>query len=159
MAALRFWALCVALVAVACIAVPNHGMAEPVAQLRLELVNPPGGLRLVNPGSAPATILAMIAVEKQQENRWAPVLTEFCAVARCNGQDRRDMPVQVEIAPAVALEVRPWLGFSCFTQCNNVCHANVYYGPGTFRFVVTTVPMGERLVSPAFLPPRQPLSR
>jgi hypothetical protein len=155
MPARRGQALSVALVA-ALVAVSSPVMTEPTAQLRLELVDPPGGLRLVNPGSAPVTIEATIAVERLWEQAWIPVVTEFYAVSRCDGLNT---PAQLEIAPATKLEVVPWQGFSCSGQCNKICDKNVYKGPGTFRFVVTTVPVGERLVSPAFALPRQPLLR
>jgi hypothetical protein len=151
MRAFRGQALSVALMA-ALVAVSSPVMA----QLRLELVDPPGGLRLVNPGSTPVTIEATIAVERLWEQAWIPVVTEFHAVSRCNGLNT---PAQSEIAPATKLEVVPWQGFSCSGQCNKICDKNVYNGPGTFRFVVTTVPAGERLVSPAFVLPRQPLLR
>jgi hypothetical protein len=143
------------LVAVAFTAVANHGMAQEMARLRIELTDHPGGLRLVNPASAPITIHAAIEVEKREERGWVPVETEFHAVARCDG---RAAPEQVEVAAAATIEVVPWRGFSCSGQCNYVCRGNVYYGPGTFRFVVTTVPTGERLISPAFMLPRRPLS-
>jgi hypothetical protein len=127
---------------------PGHGPEpEAKAQLRLELTGRSGGLRLVNAGPKPVMIWSAIAVEKEQGPKGVAVVTEFHAVAECIRQPAAD---RVKIEPGATLVVVPWRGFSCSGQCNASCRANVYYGPGTFRFVVTTVPDGQRFTSPTF---------
>jgi hypothetical protein len=131
---------------------PNHAQAP--GALRLVLTDPPGGLLIVNGGTAPVAIQMAIVVQKQEIAGWVPVATEFNAVARC---DAPGSNMTVEVAPATTLTVRPWRGFSCSGQCNYVCRANVYYGPGVFRFVVTAVPGLNQITSSAFALPAEPL--
>jgi hypothetical protein len=143
----RRWTQGGALAAAAFIASANHGTTQGATQLRLETTN--HRLRLVNPGPA-VTIRSAIEVEKQDERGWIPVKTELHAIARC---EREDPPDKLEIAAAATLDVVPWRGYTCSGQCHFVCHGNFFLGPGTFRYIVTTVPAGERLVSPTFTLP------
>ncbi len=153
MAALRRAALSAVLAAAAWVMPPSQVLSQAPPELRLELTAHYGGLRIVNPGTAPVEIQAKIAVEAREGGGWTAVLTEFNAVARC---ERTTPDGPVRIAPAAALTVVPWRGFSCSGQCVAACRANLYYGAGPFRFVVTTAPGGERFVSPVFTMPSQP---
>lgn len=54
------------------------------------------------------------------------------------------------IAARQVLEVLPWQGYSCSTQCVPNCRANIYFGAGPFRFVVTVMPSRERVLGPEF---------
>ena len=151
MASLQRYALAVVTAAIAFLALDSSAVAQ--GTLRLELADPPGGLRVVNDGPAPVTIQMAIAVEKQEAVGWVPIATEFNAVARC---DPPASATTVTIAPSSHLNVRPWRGFSCSGQCNLVCRANVYYGSGMFRFVVTAMPASHRITSAAFAMPAEP---
>ena len=153
MASLRRKALAIVIAASALLAFgrPNH--AQPPGALRLALTDPPGGLLIVNDGTTAVAIQMAIAVQKQEIAGWVPIATEFKAVARC---DPPGSATTVEVAPATTLTVRPWRGFSCSGQCNFICRANVYYGPGMFRFVVTVVPGSSQIISTAFALPAEP---
>ena len=152
MASFQRYALALVLAAIALLALGGPTVAQGTVQL--ELADPPGGLRIVNDGTAPVTIQMAIAVEKQEAVGWVPIATEFNAVARC---DPPGSASTVTIAPSSALNARPWRGFSCSGQCNFVCRANVYYGSGMFRFVVTVMPALHRITSTPFAMPAEPL--
>lgn len=129
-------------------------LAQDAGTLRLELTEPAGGLRIVNAGPAPVAIHMTIAVQKLEAVGWVPVTTELNAVERC---DPPGSATTVTIAPSGALNVRRWRGFSCSGQCNMVCRANIYYGPGKFRFVATAVSPPSLIVSAPFALPAEPL--
>ena len=131
--------------------------------LRLEGGGKPGSLVIVNRSPAPLTIARAIVVERRDGSGWTSMRTEFNAVAACewaNPPARALPPVPartVSIPPARSLHIARWLGYSCSSQCVTSCAANVYLGPGTFRFRVTMLPGGARATSPAFtLPPERP---
>jgi hypothetical protein len=53
----------------------------------------------------------------------------------CGAQDAGtcvSIPARTTFTPVA------WTGMSCNSQCPRPCRANVYLGPGTFRFVVRT---------------------
>jgi hypothetical protein len=154
MASFQRYALALALAATALLAFGDPTVAHDSGTVRLELADPPGGLRIVNDGTAPGTIQLAIVVEKQEAVGWVPIATEFNAVARC---DPPGSVTTATIPPLSALNVRPWRGFSCSGQCNFVCRANVYYGKGMFRFVVTAMPALHRITSTPFAMPAEPL--
>jgi|HubBroStandDraft_1064217.scaffolds.fasta_scaffold196546_2 hypothetical protein len=149
----RRQALSIVLAVLASLAATAQALPQSAAALRLELTNETGGLRLVNSGAEPLMIRSAIAVEKEEGHDWVTIATEYRAVAQCGRQSSVD---PVEIAPGATLTIVPWRGFSCSGQCDAVCRANVYYGPGAFRFIVTTLPGGQRSTSPTFLLPPRP---
>lgn len=110
---------------------------------------------VTNQGSAPVTIARAIAVEARDGARWTAVETELNAVESCPlGPGTRAPapapPPAVVVPPGRSLRVMPWLGYSCSGQCGGSCTANIYLGPGTFRFVATVLPGGARVAGPAF---------
>jgi hypothetical protein len=153
MADLRRQALSIVLAALASLAATAQALPQAPPALRLELTKETGGLRLVNSGSEPLMIRSAIAVEKEEGHDWVSIATEYHAVAQCGP---RSAVAPVDIAPGATLTVVPWRGFSCSGQCDAVCRANVYYGPGAFRFIVATLPGGQRFTSPKFLLPPRP---
>jgi hypothetical protein len=154
----RRQALSLVLAALASLAATAQALPQAAPALRLELTNETGGLRLVNSGSEPLMIRSAIAVEKEEGHDWVSIATEYHAVAQCGPQSAVD---PVDIAPGATFTVVPWRGFSCSGQCDAVCRANIYYGPGAFiygpgAFIVTTLPGGQRSTSPTFLLPPRP---
>ncbi len=133
--------------------------AAQEASLRLEPTARPGGLHIVNSGARPVAIRSAIAVEQQGPTGWVALTTEFNTVTRCMAADAAQPDRPVEIAAGAALDIVPWQGFSCSGQCTLSCRANIYYGAGPFRFVATTIPDRQRVVSPPFGMPAQPAGR
>jgi hypothetical protein len=128
------------------------GSTETAARLQLELTGETGALRIFNPGAAAVGILPAIAVQKKESASWIAILTEFNAVSSCTASGPPDT---VEIAAGATLTLVPWKGYSCSGQCVLACRANVYYGHGTFRFVVTRIPGMQTDTSPEFTLPAE----
>ena len=116
----------------------------------------PGSLILANRGAGQVTIARAIGVERRDATGWTAVHTEFNAVSSCPMPDRpAPAPAAVVSIPAGgSLKVVPWRGYTCSGQCETACMANLYLGPGTFRFVATMLPARARVTGPGFaLPP------
>jgi hypothetical protein len=120
------------------------------ARLQLALSGKPGGLHIVNHGAAAVGILRAITVQKKERSTWVPITTEFNAVSSCNATS---LPDKVTIAAGATLTVMPWKGYSCAGQCVAACRANIYYGPGLFRYVITRSPGMQTDTGPEFTLP------
>jgi hypothetical protein len=122
------------------------------AGVRVSNLAASGAFEVRNDGSSEVSLAREVTVEQLSEGRWeradvAIELLEKCGVAsvgKC-----------VKLAAGAVLRPVPWNGFSCAPQCPGPCRANVYMGPGTFRFVVSTCDRKHRLPGPAFTIPAQ----
>lgn len=136
------------------------GAAAPTG-FRLSGGREPGSLVITNHGPAQVTIARAIAVEWRNGANWKPVETEFNAVASCPWMRPRARTLaaaptsSVSLPPGGSLRVAPWLGYTCLGQCETACAANIYLGPGAFRFVATVQPGGARVTGPAFALPAE----
>jgi hypothetical protein len=120
------------------------------ARLQLVVTGQTGGLRIINRGAASVGLLRAITVQKKERTTWVPITTEFNAVSACAATSTPD---KVTIAGGATLTVVPWKGYSCSGQCVAACRANIYYGPGTFRYVVTRSPGMQTDTGPEFTLP------
>ena len=61
------------------------------------------------------------------------------------------------VALAAGAELRPpaWNGFSCAPQVPGPCRANIYMGPGTFRFVARDCGRKRRFTGEPFVLPAE----
>ncbi|QYE33266.1 hypothetical protein KZX46_00140 (plasmid) [Polymorphobacter sp. PAMC 29334] len=117
----------------------------------------PGSLNIANRGGGPVTIARAIGVERRDRDGWTAVHTEFNAVSSCPIPGRPVLAAKaaVSIPAGGNLKVVPWQGYTCSGQCENACMADIYLGPGTFRFVATVLPMGDRVTGLNFaMPPK-----
>ena len=128
------------------------GESAPVIQLRTPA--PPGSLTIENRGAGAVELARKIAVEMRRGDTWAPVDTEFDAVAECAAPSNAGACVR--LAGKSTLRAVAWRGFSCSGQCASICRANLYYGPGTFRFVVSTCDRKKQYRSEPFQMPASP---
>ncbi len=131
--------------------------AAPPTSLTLAGGARPGSLTIANRGTAPVTIARAIGVERRDRDGWTAVHTEFNAVSSCPIPGRPVLAPKavVSIPAGGSLKVVPWQGYTCSGQCENACMADVYLGPGTFRFVATALPMRERVPGSNFaMPPK-----
>ena len=118
---------------------------------------PPGSLILANRSAGPIMIARAIGVERRDGTSWTAVRTEFNAVSSCPmpGRPAPAPTSVVSIPTGRSLKVVPWQGYTCSGQCEAACMANLYLGPGTFRFVATVLPVRARVLGPSFaLPPQ-----
>ncbi len=116
----------------------------------------PGAFEVVNRGGA-MDLAWEVEVEKAVDGEWRPIVVEQLElVERCG--ESKNSPCRTLEKGAVLRPV-PWTGYSCSSQCNEACRANVYYGPGRFRFVVWDCPKRQRFEGPPFELPSDPPSR
>ncbi len=122
--------------------------------VNLELSSEPGSLTVVNPGPTALELDPGVAVERWDQDHWTPVSTSLKLVSDCA---QLQQPVKcVRLAPGANLHVVSWKGFSCSGQCAGSCRANIYYGPGKFRFIVRTCDGSQKYVSKTFTLPANP---
>lgn len=121
--------------------------------LSLSQPGEPGSLRISNVGPDAVTVERSIIVEYSSGGGWRPLRTEFNVVSTCS---RRAPDAAVVISRAVSLNLVPWRGYSCSGQCQGACRANIYFGPGPFRFVLTVLPDRHRVAGPPFTMPARP---
>jgi hypothetical protein len=98
----------------------------------------PGEIEIESAG--PVQLAAAAQLERQADGGWTPlqhldVDQGYRLVERCGGAAP---PSCVDLAPGATLHPVPFQGFDCAAQCNASCRANVWLGPGTFRFVLRT---------------------
>ena len=104
----------------------------------------------------PVGVALVATLERRSDDGgWAPIegldlgkgyrLVETCADTAA--------PSCVSLASGKALFPVPWQGFSCSSQCNGTCRANVWEGEGTFRLVVRSCDGATQTTGPAFALP------
>ena len=131
------------------------GLALLLAPLwaRAEVVNlqKPGGFSLRAP-AAPLSLAGVAHMEKRTGAGWITIARNILLVEQCSAAPP---PACVTIAPGAAMTLAHWPGYSCASQCNLSCKANVYLGPGEFRLKVFACGGGQPLTGPVFrLPAR-----
>jgi hypothetical protein len=109
------------------------------------------GLTITNLSSRPVTIERRIRREYQTASGWTGTY-DMEAVSKCETYDPNflDWKAQVQIDAHATLTVVPWDGWICGGQCPIACMQNVPAMPGTYRFVLVTVPDARRIISPKF---------
>jgi hypothetical protein len=129
--------------------------------LRLQVTVRPGtpdkvvvgsaGLTITNLSSGPVTIERRIRREYQTASGWTGTY-EMEAVSKCAAYHPNflDWKAQAQIDAHATLTVVPWNGWICGGQCPTACMQNVPASPGTYRFVLMTVPDARRIISPTF---------
>ena len=114
----------------------------------------PGAFEVVNHGGA-LDLAWAVRVEKLVEGGWSPIVVDNLElVERCGEPKNASCRT---LAAGGSIRPVPWTGYSCSSQCNAACRANVYYGPGRFRFVVEDCPQTHRFDGPLFELPTVPL--
>ena len=112
------------------------------------------GLRLINHADHAITIQRGIEIDQGGGFKWAALMM-IQAVADCGAYDQNhEWRASVRIAAGAEMDIAPWHGRMCGSQCPEGCAKNTSFGPGSYRFVVITAE-GERLPSPSFTVPAQ----
>jgi len=109
---------------------------------------------LKSPGSFSVTnndndihLLRKVLVEKQQGGTWTATDADVRLIATC---DETETGTTRLLKRGEKLDVKFWNGWSCDGQCPRPCRANVFLGPGTFRFVVRSEDGKKRFEGPPF---------
>ena len=106
----------------------------------------PGSFEVENRG--PAVDLAwQVTVERHWNGQWTDEVTDLTLIEKC-GQP--PPPACVRLAHAAKLRPVGWNGLTCGSQCAATCRANIYLGPGRFRFVVSSCDGQHKFPGPAW---------
>lgn len=123
---------------------PETGTTPAVAVQNLQ---PPGSFSVTNNGPEIA-LLRRVLVERQAANgQWESTDADVRLIASCDEADEGDVRV---LKQGETLVVKSWDGWSCDGQCPRPCRANIYLGPGEFRFVVLTPDRASRFEGASF---------
>jgi hypothetical protein len=120
---------------------PLHQASVVVRNLSL-----PGEFEVENRG--PDIELAWaVTIQRDLKGEWSNEVTDLTLIGKC-GQS-----LPAGCAPLLqGAKIRPvrWNGLTCGSQCAATCRANVYLGPGRFRFVVSSCDGKHKFPGPAF---------
>lgn len=105
-----------------------QGMSDVV----VSNLNPPGAASVTNQGPDVA-LRRNVVVEKRVGTSWTAAVADVRLITNCD--DVGTSPTRV-LHRGETLTLKTWNGWSCDGQCARSCRANVYLGPGEFRFVV-----------------------
>ena len=118
----------------------------------------PGAFSVTNEGPD-VDLLRRVLVETlgkaegTEKAAWIATDADVRLIATCEeketGETRR-------LARGETLVVKPWNGWSCDGQCPRPCRANIYLGPGEFRFVVLSGDRKQRFEGAPFSLGSQP---
>jgi hypothetical protein len=105
-----------------------------------------GSFEVENEGLA-ISLYSQVVVQRWNEDRWHDVASDLVLSETCKWNPK---PECTPLAKGGKIHPMPWNGMSCSGQCFLGCRANIFLGPGTFRFVVSTCDRKTRFYGPAF---------
>lgn len=106
----------------------------------------PGAVSVTNHGPDLALRRAVL-VEKHESGSWAATDADVRLITSCDEVEKGKSRV---LKQGETLLVKSWNGWSCNGQCPRSCRANLYLGPGEFRFVVLSEDGKKRFEGAAF---------
>lgn len=109
--------------------------------------NAPGAAVITNRGPDIA-LSRTLSVEKHVGATWTATEAAVRLIAAC---DDTEVGIARVIRRGETFTLKPWNGWTCGGQCGASCRANVYLGPGEFRFVVKSADGKQRFEGPAFV--------
>jgi len=148
------WGFPLALGAMLLASSPLRYNSEPAADdasVVVRNLSLPGAFEVENRG--PDIELAWaVTVQRQLKGRelngqWSDEVTDLTLSEKCEASPRAGcvpLPRGAKRAP-----VR-WNGLTCGSQCAATCRANIYLGPGRFRFVVSSCDGKRKFFGAAF---------
>lgn len=142
-----FSALC-AVLTTACSRSATHVEAEQNLAKETVIVRnlpKPGAFEIQNQGPS-LSLSSQIIVQRMEEGTWADAATDVYLSPTCEWNP----PTCRTLDHGATLRPIPWNGMSCGGQCPMSCRANVFLGPGQFRFVVTSCDRKQHFYSPVF---------
>lgn len=155
MKALAF-AFLVALVALSVASLhPQHSPKSlpDEASVLVRNLSPPGAFEVENRG--PDIELARtVTIQRDLKGEWSDESTDLALVEKC---EKSPLNGRVLLPHGATLRPVLWNGMSCGSQCAATCRANLYLGPGRFRFVVSSYDGKHNFTGPTFeMPSRRP---
>jgi hypothetical protein len=110
----------------------------------------PGAVEIENRGPA-ISLWSQLHLQRFENSEWHEekgldlVILSTCELNRPPGCQSVEHGAKVRPVP--------WNGLSCGGQCGASCRANVFLGPGQFRFVVSSCDQKRSFYGPAFTMP------
>jgi hypothetical protein len=126
----------------------------PPPPLELQIVqNDPAktaiGIHIVNHADHAVMIQRGIELDQVNGFKWVARM-QIQAVADCTAYDQsQSLYAPVRIEAGGTLDIAPWHGWSCGSQCPEACSKSAPMGGGDYRFVAVTAE-GQRIPSPGF---------
>jgi hypothetical protein len=143
------WAFSLVLGALLLASSPLRHDSEPGADdapIVVRNLSPPGAFEIENRG--PDIELSWpVTIQRQLKGQWSDEVTDLTLSEKCEASPRSgciSLPHGAKLSPA------RWNGLTCGSQCAATCRANVYLGPGRFRFVVTACDGKRKFFGPSF---------
>ena len=140
----------VAMASLASLSCSPPSRAEPLpgaAPVVVTNLASPGAFSVRNASPQEVRVAREVIVERQTAGKWEQIVAPVELVQRCENPPAGSC---IALAGSATIRPVPWNGYSCAPQCPGSCRANVYAGPGTFRFVVTSCDRTQRFTGPAF---------
>jgi hypothetical protein len=120
--------------------------AQGTPDLQVKNLAAPGASSIANPGPDVA-LNRRVTVEKHAGANWVATDADVRLIASC---DELETATERVLRSGETLTLKPWNGWTCDGQCAGSCRANVYLGPGEFRFVIVSANGKQRFEGPAF---------
>ena len=97
-----------------------------------------------------------VAIQRYADGQWTDAVTDLTLAKACG---RGPESGCVRLAHSAKIRPERWNGLTCGSQCPAPCRANVYLGPGRFRFVVSSCDRRHQFMGPAFGMPAEGKSK
>jgi hypothetical protein len=147
------WAFPMALGALWLATSPLQHASEPPdeASIVVRNLSLPGAFEVENRGPD-IELAGAITIQREVKGEWSDHVTDLTLIEKC-GQS----PPAGCVPLAHGAKLRPvrWNGLTCGSQCAATCRANLYLGPGRFRFVASSCDGKRKFPGPAFEMPSQ----
>jgi hypothetical protein len=121
--------------------------AQGAPDVQVRNLNAPGAASVTNHGPDIA-LSRKVTVEQHVGASWTATDADVRLIAACGDLETKNDHM---LRKGETLILLPWNGWTCGGQCAGSCRANVYLGPGEFRFVVVSASGKQRFAGPAFM--------
>ena len=126
------------------------GSAEQ-ATVVVRNLSPAGAFEVENQG-LDIELAWTVTVQRYADGHWTDEVTDLALAEECGQAPESGC---VRLTHSAKIRPKRWNGLTCGSQCPAPCRANVYLGPGRFRFVVSSCDRRQRFVGPPFAMPAQ----
>jgi|HubBroStandDraft_1064217.scaffolds.fasta_scaffold608663_2 hypothetical protein len=106
----------------------------------------PGAFEIENRGPD-IELAGAISVQRQLKGQWGDEVTDLMPGEKCEANPRTGC---VPLPRGAKLRPVRWNGLTCGSQCPATCRANLYLGPGRFRFVASSCDGKRKFFGAAF---------
>jgi hypothetical protein len=124
----------------------GSGEGSVVPKIVLRNLSAPGAFSVTNNGPD-IELQRRVVVEKMEPAGWRATYADVRLIATC---EEKETGTTRLMKHGETLVVKSWNGWSCNGQCPRSCRANIFLGPGQFRFVVVSGNSTQRFEGEAF---------